>query len=109
MDSETHIKNPNNYLSKFKNIVLLSDIASELNEIKDELNFKCKDLTKKIDELDSGIHVKKHPKVRPLAIKGEILVIHSDKYSDIEVLDSNTANNNLKKLLISIHLRLVIY
>ena len=96
---EALIENPNEYLSKFKNIVLLSDIASELNEIKDELNFKCKDLTKKIDQLDSGIHLKKHPKVRPLAIKGEILVIHSDKYSDIENLDSNTTNNNLKEII----------
>ena len=99
MDIEAIIKNPNEYLSKFKNIVLLSDIASELYKIKDELNFKCKDLSKKIDELDSGIHVKKHPKVKPLAIEGEILVIHSDKYSDIENLGSNTVNNNLKEII----------
>jgi transcription-repair coupling factor (superfamily II helicase) len=37
--------------------------------------------------------------VRPLAIKGEILVIHSDKYSDIENLDSNTVNDNLKEII----------
>ena len=96
---ETLIKNPSEYLNKFKNIVLLSDITSEINEIKNELDFKCKDLTNKINELNSGIYVKKHPKVRPLAIKGEILVIHSDKYADLENLNSNEVTSNIKEII----------
>ena len=109
-DYSFDLKNLNTNLSKsltnFNKVILLSNIASSINKLQEDSNIPLKELDGQLNDLNDGVYFAKHPRIRPLAYRNEILVVHIEpniekeivndvqETSETDIIDLNPFNKN---------------
>ena len=83
-----------NSLKDFKKIILLSSNASDINLLKENIKQPFRDMADAITNLDDGVYLAKHPKIRSLAYKDELLIAHMEANNRNEILSTEDQESN---------------
>ena len=73
--------------TNFNKVILLSNIASNVNKLQEDSSIPLKELNGQLNDIGDGIYFARHPRIRPLAFRNEILVVHIEADIEKEIVD----------------------